>query len=76
MSRLGIRRPSGAGGLLVPPRLPEVFAIQRAIHRDLALGAATDGANVAAHARAETPRTAGLANCARHSLSIEVRMIR
>ena len=62
---VGLRR------LLVPSCLPEEFAIQRAIHRDLAFGAATQGANLTVHTRTETSRTAGLTNCALHFLSIE-----
>ena len=61
----GLRR------LLVPASLAQEFAIQRAIHRDLALRAAAEGANVAAHSGTETPRTAGLTNGALHFLSIE-----
>ena len=64
-SSIGVR-------LFVLPRLLQKLAIERAVHRHFALGAAADGADVAADARAEAPRTAGLANRARHSLSIEV----
>jgi len=61
----------GFGYFLVPASLAEEFTIQRAIHRDLAFGAATQGANFTAHAGTETARTAGLTNRALHFLSIE-----
>ena len=60
-------------GLLVLMRLVQVFAIQGAINGHLALGAATEGADIAPHAGAEAPRTAGLTNGTSHFLSIKVR---
>ena len=56
---------------LVPAPLPEEFAIQRAIHRHLAFRAATQRANLTAHARTKTARAASLTNRALHFPSIE-----
>jgi len=68
-----IRKTLRISGLdfLVLMRLAEIDAIERAIDRDFALCAATDGADVPADARAETPRAANMANRARHFSSIE-----
>jgi hypothetical protein len=49
----------------------EKFAIEWAIYRDLAFGAATQGANLTPYSRTETTRAADLTNCALHFLSIE-----
>jgi len=57
--------------LFVPASLPEELAIERAVYRNLAFGAATDRTNIAVHARTEPARTAGVTNCARQFLSIE-----
>jgi hypothetical protein len=55
----------------VSPSLPQEFAIERTIHRNLTFGATTGGTNIAVHTRAEAPGTAGVTNCALHFLSIE-----
>ena len=47
-------------GPFVPPRLLEVLAIERAVTRHFALGAATDGTDFAADARDRTAGDAGL----------------
>jgi len=57
---------------LVFARFPKVLACRRAVHGHLALRAAADGAYVASHSGAGTPRAAGMANGALHSFSIEV----
>ena len=72
MSWFGMCAGSIGARLLVPPRFLQVLALERAIHRHFALGAAADRANVSPDTGAEAPRTASLANCAGHSLSIEV----
>jgi hypothetical protein len=63
----------GGRDLLVPVRFAQVRAIQRAIHRDFALGAAAHGTNVAANAWTEPLGAANMANCAGHFFSIEDR---
>lgn len=60
------------GRLFTPVGFLKVLAIEGAIDGDFALIAAAEGANIAANARAEPARTAGVANCARHPFSIEV----
>src|ERR1019366_3080673 len=55
---------------LVLARLLQIRAIERAVHGDLALGAAAERADVAVHAGEEAAGFPGTAYCARHSLSI------
>jgi hypothetical protein len=56
--------------LFVPPRIAEIFAIERASDGNLALRAATNRTDFSANARAMPLRTAYCANRANHFLSI------
>ena len=64
---------SSWGRLVMAARFLEVLAVERAADRNFALRAATERADVSPDTGAETPRAAGFANRAGHSLSIEVR---